>query len=236
MASLNEKIDIQVDQVAWKCFVHNPVMRSVHKRFKTGTDLADAIHSTNFILRSLIQEMPKIIYHATYSDKQNIFASVVILASAAPKSVYKAVCQSMPNFLDYVIEANGLTTRIKPSVQKYFHETGQIALMFVRDAVYISCPSNIEQLTKFDKEWKRDDIIRYTRLLTLAMCQHAVGIPKIHISADMKERASSMVSSMQTVTGIAFINQGDSLSKIPPAVMSLNSRRNQIIQFITDLL
>ncbi len=242
MANLNEETSISVDNVAWKCLVFNPVMAAIGKKFKHEEGLADAQHTAFFILRCLVEDMPKMIGRAAFEKKTLVFPSIVILASAAPKSLYKTLYQSLPPFLDQVIERNGLPERTKALTLKYFdslkEDRDSLVVMFVRDAIFISSPSNVAHLTKHNVGWKEEDIIRQTRLLTLVMCYNVLGMSNMASTFDksgLEECISTLINSLQSVAGLSFMHVADSVCLMPPRQISLNGRRTQVIEFLKEL-
>jgi hypothetical protein len=235
-----ERDTVRVDAEAWACLVHNPVLEAVKKRFRNHEDLADAEHATLFILKRLIREMGHMIHHLAFTETPTDFASMVILASVAPKSVYSTLCQAMPVFVERVAKANGLPGHTRTRVQKYLASVRQdagtrLSLMFVRDAVYLSCPSNLEHIAALDTSLRRDDIVHYTRLVTLAMCSDVLGIPKMRSSEEMKSFASTLVHSMEGPGGCAFIGRGDSISKTPAPGVPLSERKTQVVKFLSSM-
>lgn len=239
MANQHEKGGvITLDAAAWKCTIYNPVMHAIEKRFKNKDYLADAKHSTSFILRSLYQELPEIIQHVTDNDEpQTVFASAVMLISAAPKSVYKTLCLLIPTFVDQVVEANNLPDNTRTHMQRYFDsmkEDSRLSLMFIRDAVYISCPSTLEQLAKFNTRLETDDIRCHARLLTLEMCSQSLAISKMSTRGNLVS-FPILGRFIASPAGTDMFRRADLISKTPPTEISLNSRRMQIIKFLSSV-
>lgn len=235
-----ERGTVRVDAEAWACLVHNPVLEAVKKRFRNHEDLADAEHATSFILKSLVREMGHMIHHLAFTETPTDFASMVILASVAPKSVYSTVYQAMPVFVERMAKANGLPGHTRGRMQKYLSSLREdagtrLSLMFIRDAVYLSSPSNLDHIAALDTSLRRDDIVHYTRLLTLAMCSDVLGIPKMRCSEDMKGIASTLVHAMEGPGGCAFISQGDSISKTQAPRVPLSERKTQVVKFLSSL-
>lgn len=81
-----------IDKPKWERLVVNPVMKALGDRYANTNYMADALHVTNFILKAVEQELVNMIQHVAQTNRQHDFACMVSLASAAPKSVYGALC------------------------------------------------------------------------------------------------------------------------------------------------
>jgi hypothetical protein len=241
MANLGEKRSIEImDNEAWNGLVVDPVMQVIKNKFKKE-DLADVSHVTLFVLTYLSEEMEQMIKHVAYTENPADFACMSIIASAAPKTVYKTLFQTIPAFVEQFAKENGLPAHTTTRMQKYFtslreHSGTRLSLMFIRDAVYISSPSNRVQLAKLDTCLSRADINSLTKLLTLAMCSAALGTSLMGCPSDLKLILPTLILSLESSAGCAFISRGDSMSKTPATEHSLNRRKAQIVKFLFGMV
>lgn len=227
---------------AWDVLVVVPVKEAVKKKFKHDVDevLQDVLHATAFVLKSLRHELKQMIQHVAYTTNPTDFASMVIIASAAPKTVYKTLCQTMPAFVKQVVQASGLPVHTTARMQTYFASLGEnsgnrLALMFIRDAVYISCPSNRERLAEVAPYMETEDIARLTKMTTLAMCSDAIGTHNMDSIHELKIFFPTLIRSMESPNGCLFICRGDSMCNTPPTVTPVSRRLMQIKNFMGSI-
>lgn len=238
---MDKKRTIEVDSGTWESLVVNPVMETVKKTFRGKEEMQDVIHVTSFILNSLFQEMGQMIPHMAYTQNHVDFASMCIVASAAPKLVYKTLCRMTPAFIQRVMQKEGLPGQTLTNMKRYFSSLEEnsgtrLSLMFIRDAVYISSPSNTEHLAMICSDLTKSDIQRCAKLLTLAMCSKALGTPVVECIADLKAFVPLLIHSLESPNGCTFISQGDLLSYSPATESSVSLRKTQIIKFLSTIL
>lgn len=232
-------------RLEWQTHVVHPVHEALEKNITNRDDLADASHVTDFILKGLEQEMEQMIEHAAYTKSPKDFASMIILASAAPKLVYNTMCHKIHAFVRSTANAKSLSEDGKAAIEHYFtwlrqdpskqngeHPARHLALMFIRDAAYISSPSNRQQLIDLGTHLEKSVIERQLKLITLAMCGDALGTPGISEIKGLKDFMPSLARSITLCREGGFIRRGDSISETPATKHSLAQRKDQILKFL----
>lgn len=234
-------------KIEWQRDVVHPVNEALEKTITNRDNLADALHVTNFILKGLEQEMEEMIEHVAYAKEPKDFASMIILASAAPKFVYDTMCQKIHAFVRSMAKANSLAEERKAAIEEYFvwlrqnpskqsgeHPATRLSLMFIRDAAYMSSPSNIQQLVDLGTDLKKSVIEHQLKLVTLAMCGDALGtpVPAISDMKDMKDFLPCLARSITLCSDRGCIRRGDYISETPATKHSLDERKDQILKFL----
>jgi hypothetical protein len=234
---------IRINTEEWNQLVYVPVMAGIN--LQNMEDLEDARHVTSFILSSLFAEMGQVMQHLAYNESSTDFACMAILSSAAPKGVYDALCPALLIFAKQVTRANGLPKHTRTRMRKYLASLEQergarLCLMFIRDAAYISAPSNTRQLSRLAKQVRNQRLTdaaieQHLKLLTMAMCSDALGTPKMSNTGDLKAIVPTLIRSLESGAGCRFICHGDLLSGAPAIGSSLSARKFQIVEFLSRL-
>ena len=227
----------------WSVRVFKPVQKALKMKFANNKHWADVSHVTHFILKAIEQEIMHIIDHVAYDQKPRDFASIVILASVAPKGLYTVLCQCIKAFASLVITTSKLPAQSRVRAEQYFsslaqqtdtpiHPGTRLSLMFIRDAVYISSPCNVRDVGSLQSQLQLTDIERHLRLLTLCMCADALGTPGIVERSVLNEIAPLLVMCMIHFNERGYTSLVDELSDTPPTSHSVAARRNQIFTFL----
>ena len=227
----------------WDARVVQPVQEALKKNFANNNQWADASHVTYFIVKALGQEILDIIEHVAYARIPKDFASIVIMASVAPKGIYTVICQCLQAFAALVTTTGRLPAQGRVRSDRYFaalteqtdirlHPGTRVSLMFIRDAIYISSPSNVEDVASLQSHLPKTAIERRLRLLTLSMCADALGTPAIVEEAALRQIAPLLARSMIHFGERSYTNLIDPLSDTPPTGHSSAARRNQIFTFL----
>ena len=227
----------------WKAGVVEPVHAALNKHFENNKHYADVSHVTHFILKALAEEIIEVIDHVAYATNPKDFASIVILASAAPKGLYTVMCQCIARFAALVTTTSKLPDQSMVRIENYFssladqtdtpiHPGTRLSLMFIRDAVYISSPCNVQDVVSLPSHLPNTDIEWDLRMLTLSMCSDALGTPRIVDGAAINEIGPILVRSMIHFSERGYIALTDRLSDTPPTAHSRASRRNQIFTYL----
>lgn len=236
----NGQDDKTIDTRKWNALVVRPVMKALEERFANTGDIEDASHVTIFILKVVEQEMPKIMQHVACAQKLDDFASMIILASAAPESVYSTLCNGIQSFIRCTAKAKNID-----AIDRYFdflredsgnghgnHPGSRLSLMFIRDAAYISSPSNIRQLIDLGIHDEALEMEDHLKRLTLAMCEEALGTPGISDTKDLQKLVPFLARSVTLSGDHGFISLGDSISEVPATKHSISERKDQLLNFL----
>lgn len=207
MSSRPKRCVLTIGKEKWQTLVVHPVMEALEEEIVNSDCKADVSHVTRFILTGLENELEEMIEHVAYAARPRHFASLIILASAAPKLVYTTLCYKIHAFVRYVTTASSLYESSKAAVEHYFSWLGQIptkhhasahpaahlSLMFIRDAAFVSSPFTVGQLVEFGTHLKEPEVERQLKLLTLSMCGNALATPGIRETENMKDLAPILV-------------------------------------------
>lgn len=214
----NTKASQKKSQKKWDKIVYQPIVDAITD--KRTENVNDELHAAEFIMKCLYRDIHGIIDQIgcdRHVDSMN-FGSLRLIASAASETVLATLADKIPEFVKWVNHSNNHCSGTVRQIQELFtslrdkQETRRrLSLLFLRDALYISCPSYVNKVARCDPYMKKKDIQTCLKLLTINMCGKHMHMDSVSNDC-LKHVIPLLLFVISQPGGSSFMTKGDSLS------------------------